>query len=197
MLEPTEENKVIDPVYYVSFANPTGVQAILYSYGFPQAETFPKLYELITKLHAMYPDAVTKKLMEIHPDKETILKVTGEERKPAAFCGYTASELEQYKNEKSKLSKDELLLELKSLLALQQANIATHGVLYNIKEIDAPQQKIDIIRRLIVDKERAIVPAIPKAESILKNLTPYQKTIGVLAIGVLIGWGISALSSSK
>lgn len=185
------EQKVIDPILYVTVANPEGVQKILTERGLPQAEDIDNLYELITRLHNMYPEETGKKLLSIHPDKNDILNHATDNLKQITMSNFTGDELASYKKEKSTLSLTELQSELATLN--MGKTLAGLGIIAaDPKVIEGFQQKINIINELIVSNTTKAGGNAPTFS--VQNLTPNQKILGGIAIGLLIGWVISSVS---
>ncbi len=194
MLAPTEENQRIDSVYYITFAKPMEVQAILYSKGMPYAENFDDLYSMIVKLRDMYPDEINQKLFAIHPDKEEILAVAP--KKHLSLCGlcksnFTADELTQYKLDESKKTPAQLQNDFESLTA--KLVTACHGEGLDQATIDGLKQKISILTELLntpVSAPGATSTVTSTVSSItekiknfsISNLSTTEKVIGATAI---------------
>lgn len=73
------DSPMIDPIGYIVWNNPHGVQKVLYDNGGQPSTTKDELFQNVVGMLSKKGEALRKQLFAIHPDKEVILKETTEE----------------------------------------------------------------------------------------------------------------------
>lgn len=218
---------MVDPLGYIVFNNPYGVQKVLYDLGFHPAEDINELFALAQKVLSMSHEG-SEKIWSAHPDKETILKRFApkpENLHRFSLCNLCKSKYSSFSQEEADgymiawtgKSNDALHAELnrlKQVIYGSMPNNTPEGIrIYNdmISEIN---EKIVIISQLLGITPEGLgtlnqsgsdtggnnPPNDVTKKNWLDTLSTTEKMIGAAsasAIVILAIWGISARAKNK